>query len=67
MKASHLLANMWCAFPNAAGIDGTLYEAWWCEPQDGVQKWNLKSFSYLKVLKTWRYSKISELPLQKIP
>ena len=67
---------MW--FPNAAEIHGDLYG----EP-GGVgprwsRKWNPKSFSYLKVLKGWKYlilscsiprecPKISELPLQKIP
>ena len=35
-----------------------------CEPPDGVQKWNPKSSSYLKVLKAL---KISELHFQKIP
>ena len=39
----------------------------WCEPPDEVQKWDPKSSSYLKVLKAWKYPKISELPLQKIP
>ena len=39
----------------------------WCEPPDGVQKWNPKSSSYLKALKAWKYSKVSELHFQKIP
>ena len=37
VSKSSLSQHVMC-FPNAAGIDGTLYEAWWCEPQDGVQK-----------------------------
>ena len=63
-------------FPSDAGIYGALYGAWWCEPPDGVQKWNPKSSSYLKLLKAWKYlildcsipteyPKISELPLHE--
>ena len=40
----------------------------WCEPPDGVQKWNPESFSYLKVVNsTWKSPKISELYFQKKP
>ena len=39
----------------------------WCEPLDGVHKWNRKTFSYLKILKSWKYAKISQLHFQKIP
>ena len=64
-------------FPNTAGKNGVLYRAWWCEPTDGVQKWNPESSRYLKVFKTWEWPildcsipgeclKISEVPLQKI-
>ena len=64
-------------FPNTAGKHGVLYRAWWCEPTDGVQKWNPESSRYLKVFKTWEWPildcsipgeclKISEVPLQNI-
>ena len=60
-------------FTNAAESHCSLYGAWWCEPPDEVQKLNSKSSSF-PVFKTWildcfipgEYSKISELPLQKI-
>ena len=40
----------------------------WCEPPDGVQKWNPESSSYLKVVNsTWKSPKISELYFQKKP
>ena len=29
----------------------------WCEPPDGVQKWNSESFSYLKVVNIWKSPK----------
>ena len=43
-------------FPNSAGIYGVLDSTRWCEPHDGVRK----------VLKAWKYTKISGLPPQKI-
>ena len=43
-------------FPNSAGIYGALDSTWRCEPHDGIRK----------VLKAWKYTKISELPRQKI-
>ena len=60
-------------FTNAAESHCSLYGAWWCEPPDEAQKLNSKSSSF-SVFKTWildcfipgEYSKISELPLQKI-
>ena len=66
VSKSFLSQQVLC-FPNAARIDEALYGVWFCEPTDVVQKWNSKSSSYLKVLKAWKYPKISELPLQKIP
>ena len=43
-------------FPNSSGIYGALDSTLWCEPHDGVRK----------ELKAWKYTKISELPRQKI-
>ena len=54
-------------FPNSAGIYGALYWVRCFEPPNGVRKQNSKSSSYLKVLKAWKYPKISELPIQKVP
>ena len=54
-------------FPNSAGIYGALYWVRCFESPNGVRKQNSKSSSYLKVLKAWKYPKISELPIQKVP
>ena len=42
-------------FPDTAEIHGALYGTWWCEPPDGVQKWNPKSSSYFKEFKLWKW------------
>ena len=45
-------------FPNTGRIYGAqsgVLGVWWCEPLDGVQKWNPKSSNCLKVFKTLKW------------
>ena len=53
-------------FLNVAGIHQTQYGVWWCELLDGVQKWNPKSSSYLKVFKTIFFKKLQTVHAMSI-